>query len=30
MANEWRNGQQVWWDAFDSEAEALDAVRLRG
>ena len=29
MTNEWRNGKQVWWDAFDSEAEALEAVRLR-
>jgi hypothetical protein len=30
MANEWRNKKQVWWHAFGSEAEALEAVGLRG
>ena len=25
----WRDRKQVWWSAFDSEAEALEAVGLR-
>ena len=29
MANEWRDRKQVWWHAFESEAEALEAVGLR-
>jgi ketosteroid isomerase-like protein len=29
MANEWRDRKQVWWHAFESEAEALEAVELR-
>jgi ketosteroid isomerase-like protein len=28
-AVEWRDEQVVWWSAFGSEAEALDAVGLR-
>jgi ketosteroid isomerase-like protein len=26
---EWRDKKSVWWSAFGSEAEALEAVRLR-
>jgi ketosteroid isomerase-like protein len=26
---EWRDGKQVWWSAFDSEAEALEAAGQR-
>jgi ketosteroid isomerase-like protein len=29
MANEWRDRKQVWWHAFGSEAEALEAAGLR-
>jgi ketosteroid isomerase-like protein len=29
MASEWRDRKTVWWRAFDSEAEALDAAQLR-
>src|ERR1700730_9802441 len=29
MAIEWRDKQEVWWHAFESEAEALEAVGLR-
>jgi ketosteroid isomerase-like protein len=28
MANKWRDKKQVWWHAFESEAEALKAVGL--
>jgi hypothetical protein len=28
LVAEWRTGKIVWWGAFASEAEALDAVRL--
>jgi ketosteroid isomerase-like protein len=28
-ASEWRNGRAVWWQAFESEAEALKAAGLR-
>jgi hypothetical protein len=28
LINEWRDGKQVWWSAFGSEAEALQAVGL--
>jgi len=28
LAVEWRGGQEVWWHAFETEAEALDAVGL--
>src|SRR6266566_3235276 len=28
LAIEWREGMEVWWCAFGSEAEALKAVRL--
>jgi ketosteroid isomerase-like protein/rhodanese-related sulfurtransferase len=28
QANEWRNGQLVWWHTFDTEAEALEVARL--
>ena len=24
----WRDGKQIWWSAFDSEADALEAVGL--
>ena len=30
LASEWRDGKTVWWHAFDSEAEALDAAQERG
>jgi ketosteroid isomerase-like protein len=30
MANEWRDQKEVWWHAFGSEAEALEAAALRG
>jgi hypothetical protein len=26
---EWRDGKVVWWSAFDTESEALEAVALR-
>ena len=26
---EWRDKKQVWWSAFETEADALEAVRLR-
>jgi len=29
LAVEWRGEKEVWWHAFESEAEALEAVRLR-
>jgi hypothetical protein len=29
LANEWREGKTVWWQAFGSEAEALEAAGLR-
>jgi ketosteroid isomerase-like protein len=29
MAEEWRDGKVVWWYAYATEAEALDAARLR-
>jgi hypothetical protein len=29
MTNEWRDKRQVWWRAFRTEAEALEATRLR-
>lgn len=29
MANEWRAKKQVWWRAFESEAEALEAAGQR-
>jgi ketosteroid isomerase-like protein len=29
MVVEWRDGKQVWWRAFESEADALSAARLR-
>jgi hypothetical protein len=29
LANEWRDKKVVWWRAFESEAEALEAVGLR-
>jgi ketosteroid isomerase-like protein len=29
LAVEWRGGQEVWWHAFETEAEALEAVGLR-
>ena len=29
-ASEWRDGKLIWWQAFDSEAEALEAARARG
>jgi len=28
-ASQWRRGQCVWWRAFETEAEALEAVGLR-
>ena len=28
-ASQWRRGQRVWWRAFETEAEALEAVGLR-
>jgi ketosteroid isomerase-like protein len=28
-AVKWRDGKQVWWRAFESEAKALEAVGLR-
>jgi hypothetical protein len=28
LANEWRDGKTVWWCAFESEAEALEAIGL--
>jgi ketosteroid isomerase-like protein len=28
-ASQWRRGQCVWWRAFDTEAEALEAAGLR-
>jgi len=28
-ASQWRRGQCVWWRAFETEAEALEAARLR-
>jgi ketosteroid isomerase-like protein len=30
LASEWCDGKTVWWHAFESEADALEAVRLRG
>jgi ketosteroid isomerase-like protein len=29
MANEWRDKKEVWWHAFGSEAEALEAAGLK-
>ena len=29
QANEWRNGKLVWWQTFDTEADALEAAGLR-
>jgi ketosteroid isomerase-like protein len=29
-AGRWRRGKCVWWRAFETEAEALEAVGLRG
>jgi hypothetical protein len=29
LASEWRNTKRVWWCAFGSEAEALEAARQR-
>ena len=29
LLGEWRDGQCVWWQAFGTEAEALEAVGLR-
>jgi ketosteroid isomerase-like protein len=29
LANEWRDGKTVWWHAFGSEAEALEALGVR-
>ena len=29
LAVKWRDGKEVWWHAFESEAEALEAVGLR-
>jgi ketosteroid isomerase-like protein len=29
LAGEWRHGKAVWWQTFEREAEALEAVRLR-
>ena len=29
-ASEWRDGKLLWYRAYESESEALDAVRLRG
>ncbi|MFN2616921.1 MAG: nuclear transport factor 2 family protein [Thermoleophilaceae bacterium] len=29
MAVEWRDGKQLWWHAFESEAEALEAAQRR-
>ena len=29
LANEWRDKKVVWWCSFESEAEALEAPRLR-
>jgi hypothetical protein len=29
LANEWRDKKVVWWCAFESEAEALEAATLR-
>jgi hypothetical protein len=29
MLNEWREGKQVWWHAFGSEADALEAAGLQ-
>ena len=29
IAVEWHSGKAVWWHAFESEAEALEAVELR-
>jgi hypothetical protein len=30
LANQWRERKVVWWRAFETEAEALEAVELRG
>jgi ketosteroid isomerase-like protein len=30
QAVEWRDGKTVWWHAFDSEAEALEAAKRSG
>jgi len=29
LVNQWRDGKVVWWYAFESEAQALQAVGLR-
>lgn len=29
LAIEWRDGTEVWWSAFGSEADALEAIGLR-
>jgi ketosteroid isomerase-like protein len=29
LAIEWRQGVEVWWASYESEAEALEAARLR-
>jgi ketosteroid isomerase-like protein len=29
LAIEWRDGREVWWASFESEAEALEAAGLR-
>jgi ketosteroid isomerase-like protein len=29
LAIEWRNGREVWWASFESEAQALEAAGLR-
>jgi ketosteroid isomerase-like protein len=29
LVGEWRDGKVIWWQTFRTEAEALDAVRLR-
>jgi hypothetical protein len=29
QAAEWRDGKAVWWCAFGSEAEALEAAKSR-
>jgi ketosteroid isomerase-like protein len=29
LAIEWRDGREVWWASFESEAEALEAAELR-
>ena len=30
QANEWRAGRATWWQTFDSEAAALEAIASRG